>query len=1251
MGCIISSGLVNKLGLSISPRCGPVRGIGGLQAPGVVGHIGFTFGLTGNFGPLASLNAIVMNNILDSQPVVNLPLSIRRLTRNLSLADPNYYVSAPVDLLLGADVLGKCITGERRVLQPGGLVALRSIFGFVVFGPVLQEPTGNFSGSDYLGLSLNDAIQQFWHMEEPPSVSRSDPQHQECEDFFVKNTTRMPCGRFMTRLPFLNIRPQLGLSRAIAEKRFNAMERRMSRCALFRRKYVEFMREYIDLDHMAVSQNDWRSGEHYYIPHHAVFKASSEKIRVVFDGSAVTTSGASLNQCLHSGPKLHSDICDVLTKFRRHQVVFVADIRMMFRQTLIHPEDRKYQLVLWRETPSEPLLTYELKTNTYGLRSSPFVAIRTLLELARSSRLMYPRAAAVLESDIYVDDVLTGASNLTDALKTKQELIDLLQTGGYELRKWVSNFPGLLSDLSPDHCQDIHSFENPDSPHTVAVLGIQYQPSEDLFTYKVDFPALPVYSKRSVLSMVARIYDPNGWVCPVVFWAKCFLQRLWLAELSWDDSLPGDLADEWKSYVATVGDLGRVALPRILAPSSPVHISLHGFCDASECGYAAVVYMRVVDACGGVRSTLILAKSKVAPIRKRVTIPKLELCGATLLCRLLNHTHSLLKPYFRFNEVFGWSDSMIVLAWLRASVHNLEVFVANRVSQIQGSEASIIWRHVPGAINPADCASRGCDAPTLIAHSLWWEPEWLDRSPSTWPDEHIGLPELAELPGLRCLAAQVESVNYDFLLNRYSSLDKFLAVTCWIRRFIFNCRNNSSRLSNSIVSTDERQQALLYWVKFIQIEEFRPVFEALKSNQTVPGVLRRLSLFLDADGLLRVGGRLRNASLPFGVRHPLLLPRHGNFTEMIIRDRHIKNSHAGSNALLATLQREFWILGARRAIRSVIFKCMPCYKTRAPLFQPKMGDLPSDRVTEARPFAGCATDFCGPFYLKTHHLRNARIVKAWGCVFVCLATKAVHLELVTSLSTEAFIATLTRFVARRGLPGLIRSDCGTNFIGANSYLTEVYKFLAERESDIGVKLSQSGITWRFSPPACPHWGGIFEAAVKSAKTHLKRVIGETTLTFEEMATVLCKIESVLNSRPLCPLSSDPNDLEVLTPGHFLVGQPLNALPEYPWQAVNSNRLSRFQLLQQLSQNFWHRWSLEYLHILQQRVKWTDLNEPPRIGDLVLLKDANASSLSWRRGRIIALHPGNDGIPRFAEVLTGGSVLKRAVATLSRLPVQ
>jgi hypothetical protein len=1247
---MVSSRLVRQLGLVVKPHPESIRGVGNVTVSNLVGQTLLTFGPGPTSRARINAPALVLDEVVGRLPQVKLPPEVRSLTAGLVLADAGFDRPGPIDVLLGADVLGRVLLSGNRTLQPGGLVTLETVFGYAVMGLVLAAPPPPTEEGCLVGTALSEAVQRFWEIEEPPTASRMSPEQEECERFYQNNTGRLCSGRFITRLPLLIHRPPLGASREMAEKRLVSMERRMRRDALFRQKYVDFMREYEGLGHMSVARTDWSTVEHCFLPHHAVLKSPESKIRVVFDGSASTSTGVSLNQCLHAGPKLHKDITDILTNFRKHQVVFVADIRMMFRQTVIHPDDRRYQLILWRESPDEPMLVYELNTNTYGLKSSPYISIRTLLELASRERLRFPRASAILERDLFVDDVCTGANSVEEALVLRDELVELLRTGGYELRKWLSNSPAVVAGLPEDHQQDPHLFENVESPHMLSVLGVQYRPVQDVFTYRVELDSPRVWTKRLVLSTVARTYDPNGWIAPVIFTAKAFMQRLWMVQLGWDDPLSGNMLSDWEVFFSTLPEINQVELPRKLLPAGKCRVTLHGFCDASERGYAAAVYLRTVSSAGSVDLHLVMAKSKVAPLRTRLTIPKMELSGAALLVRLLNHVASTLKDTMNLEEiVYAWTDSQIVLCWLQSSFHTLEVFVANRVSQIQNSETALVWRHVPGELNPADVASRGCTAPELVAHSLWWRPDWLLEPETLWPASCvIGTPS----SGLGVHLVETAPVSDTaWLLERYSSLDKLVGVTAWVKRFIHNCRHPDNRSRVRVLATEERNAALHHWIRVVQEEHFGEVLKPLRQGRPkLPKAIARLNPFIDESGTLRVGGRLRNASLLYSVRHPILLPKKGHLVELLVIDRHIKNSHASCNALLGILQRDFWILNSRRVIRSIVFRCLPCFRLKAATMQPQMGDLPPDRVNEARTFSRVGTDFAGPFLVKTSRLRNAKVVKAYLCVFVCLSTKAAHLELVGELTTEAFIAALDRFVSRRGLPSLIRSDCGTNYKGADRYLQDVVKFLFENKIDIGTDLSRRGITWTFDPPGCPHWGGIWEACVKQAKAHMYRVVGQTVLTFEELATLFCRIEAVLNSRPLCPLSSDPNDLEALSPGHFLIGQPLAALPEHPLRDVPSGRLSRYQMLQQMAQNFWTRWSLEYLHVLQQRLKWTDKTSPPRVGDLVLVKDANLPPLRWRRGRIVNLFPGKDGTPRFAEVMVGDLVLKRAVATLSRLPL-
>lgn len=339
------------------------------------------------------------------------------------------------------------------------------------------------------------------------------------------------------------------------------------------------------------------------------------------------------------------------------------------------------------------------------------------------------------------------------------------------------------------------------------------------------------------------------------------------------------------------------------------------------------------------------------------------------------------------------------------------------------------------------------------------------------------------------------------------------------------------------------REANKHWIKKIQLDSYEKEIKAIKKGKLSCKSLQKLSAFICDQGFLRVGGRLRKSSLPYGARHPYLIPKDHRWGQLLIESYHRSYCHAATNALIAILRRDYWITSIKRQVSRVVRKCLVCFRFNSSSQPPFMADLPADRVTAARAFSGVATDFSGPYLVKSSLLRNAKAVKAYPCVFVCLGTKAVHLEVVSSLSMEAFVAAFTRFVNRRGLPTLIRSDRGTNYVSTNSYLKEVNQFLMDHEIIPKEEFKKQNIRWEFNPPASPHMGGLFEAAVKSAKSLLKREIRDTILTFEELTTIFVKIEAILNSRALVPMSEDPCDLEVLTPGHFLIGQPLVALPE------------------------------------------------------------------------------------------------------------
>lgn len=398
------------------------------------------------------------------------------------------------------------------------------------------------------------------------------------------------------------------------------------------------------------------------------------------------------------------------------------------------------------------------------------------------------------------------------------------------------------------------------------------------------------------------------------------------------------------------------------------------------------------------------------------------------------------------------------------------------------------------------------------------------------------------------------------------------------------------------------RKAKSFIIKYVQQIEFLEEIEYIKNhNQPNPkSNLLKLKPFIDDQGILRVGGRLTNAKIDDRMKHPCILPHNHLLTNMIIDQAHKMTFHGGARLTLAWLRQEYWILGGNSAVKKRLRKCVMC-KRHNPLKRDQlMGDLPPARVNRTRPFYHTGVDFTGFVDVRSAKGRGVTCTKGYIAVFVCMVTKAVHLELVSDLTASAFLAALKRLSARRGSPGHIYSDNGTNFIKANRVLQEEIVNLKSILNDqFYSEIADMSIEWHFNAPSWPSAGGLWEAAVKSLKYHLKRVIGEQKLTYEEFSTLLAQLEGCLNSRPLCPLSEDVEDLDFLTPSHFLASGPTLTIVE-----TEHDLRTRWQLVQKIYQDVWKRWRTEYLTQLNTRSKWQRLQPNLNIGDVVIIHDDN-----------------------------------------------
>lgn len=352
----------------------------------------------------------------------------------------------------------------------------------------------------------------------------------------------------------------------------------------------------------------------------------------------------------------------------------------------------------------------------------------------------------------------------------------------------------------------------------------------------------------------------------------------------------------------------------------------------------------------------------------------------------------------------------------------------------------------------------------------------------------------------------------------------------------------------------------------------------------------------------------------------VILPKNSRLAKLLIAKAHIVTLHGGPQLTLSHIRRQYWVLDGRTEVRKHIHKCITCFKFRPKLANQFMGNLPAPRVTANRPFLHCGIDYAGPMQCRTNKGRGHKSFKVYVAIFVCFATKAAHLELVTDQIAQDFISAFKRIVARRGIISHLYSDRSTNFIGANGDLKAALKTSTKQQAvDIVDFLNKSGTEWHFHPPGAPHFSGLCEAAVKSTKSHLKKVVGQATLTYEEFCTLLAQVEACLNSRPISPLTDDPADLNPLTPGHFLIGQPMCTVPEPSLLYINVGRLTRWRMVQQMYQHFWNRWAKEYLNILQQRTKWNTRQHNIRTNDLVLLKDDRYPPCMRPLGRVVTIN--------------------------------
>ncbi|XP_055591539.1 uncharacterized protein LOC129743526 [Uranotaenia lowii] len=1246
---IISENLASKLMVNMRQVDLPVSGLNDIQTR-------VNYALTTRIQSCVNdyctsmLEFLVVPSVSTNLPLFEVDTQTLKIPTGLTFADPTFHVPGSVDLIIGNEIFFDLVRDGRIKINNSNLTLAETELGWVVSGyvqPRKPKPLPRVCQLNRKDTELNATLVKFWEIENMPTESTLSAAEAAVQEHFKLTHTRDEDGRYQVRLPFNHLKDQLGGSYSNAKKRLDRLMVSLARNPVRAEQYSEFMSEYLALGHM--EEVSALIDEGYYIPHHAVFKESSSttKTRVVFDASAKTTTGISLNDTLLVGPTVQSDLVSILLRFCTHQVALTADIPKMYRQVKLHQDDCKYQRILWYNQAGERTI-YELQTVTYGVASSPHHATQALLQLAADDGEQFESAARVVSMDSYIDDFLTGGKTVEEVINIYNQLTQLLSKGGFGVHKFCSSSPEVLKLIPNDLHEKQIGFDS-DVNDSIKTLGLIWNPTADFFRFFVRPSEGNSTTKRSVLSDIGRLFDPLGFLGPIITTAKLLMQDIWRLGIGWDEELPIELQMKWQNFQQQLPTINEMRKPRRVIAGHPTLIELHGYSDASSQAYGAVIYIKSISSDGTIQVNLLTSKSRVAPL-KPVTIPRLELLAAKLLAELTQKVMSAMQ--IEFHNVTLYSDSQIVLCWLKKSPLSLNQFVSNRVASIVELTQDFRWCYVRTNVNPADCISRGALPNELVENELWWkgpptlwETSLQPQDPFPFDINDQNIPELRKRKALTIIAKSPH-ISLDRLSN-YRQLQR-----AWVYVLRYAKRGARTHPFNAPISADEMMLAETTILRLVQQQSFQTLLSDIQSKQTRRYNLSNLAPFVGNDGLIRVGGRLKYSAIPYDGKHQILLPEQHFVTTILVRKLHEENLHVGHSGLLVIVRERYWPVRAKKIIKKIISNCIVCAKLRARPERQFMGDLPKHRVNPAPPFSLVGIDYAGPFTL-TFGTRGRNTYKAYVVVFICMTVKAIHFELVTNLTTENFIACLNRFVGRRGLPSDIFTDNGTSFVGANNELADMRKLFEDElhRAKLQEFCATRGLKWHFIPPRSPHFGGIWEAGVKSMKYHLKRVVGETRLTYEEMLTFLVRTEAILNSRPLCPMSDDPCDAAALTPSHFLIGRSLLALPESSLMEEKVGRLNRWQHVKYMQEHFWRRWSREYLHHLQSRQKWSDGVRKFTKGDLVLLVEENLPPQQWRLGRIEILHPGEDNIVRVVTVRTAsGSEFKRAVTKIALLPV-
>ncbi|XP_071833874.1 uncharacterized protein [Apostichopus japonicus] len=1093
----------------------------------------------------------------------------------------------------------------------------------------------------------------------------------EFTEMITKEMVKDTAGNWCSPLPFRSNRRKLPNNRHQAETRMKSLVKSLSRDEKKRVHYFEFMAKILDKNlaepvPVECIDSPDEMKEVWYLPHFGVYHPRKpDKLRVVFDSSAVF-SGVSLNDVLLSGPDLMNQLLGVLIRFREEPVAITADIEQIFYAFKVREDHRRFLRFLWYENNQTDgkIVTYQMSVHIFGNKPSPAVAISGLRKTGEEGEKVFGSdVRKIVESNFYMDDLLKSLPTVEEAVDVLKRTRDLLLTANIRLHKIASNNTDVLAAFEPDELAPNLTEADLSSKHEGMVqrtLGVCWDLETDSFTFQLTGSNPDCCTKRMVLSEVNGIFDPIGLAAPVIIKGKMLLREMTHGGVDWDEPLPVELLHEWKMWRDSLSALADVYIPRPFAPcpsSQAVRRELHTFGDASNKAIGAACYLRTICDDSEVHVRLVMGKAKLSP-KAATTIPRLELCASVVATEIEKYVTQELQV--KIDESKFYTDSKVVLGYITNTKRRFRTYVCNRVNQILRTTSSKQWVYVPSEKNPSDQATRSIPA-TELNNSMWLVgPDFLrQKHLQTDNDEReaevvvlVDDPEVCS-EKINCNKVNLAQPTLGVeRFSRFSSWKSVVRATTNLVHIVTSLKAKSDckgwHICEKTKAVKEVLQAETTIIKSLQSVAFSAEIAELRVGKlSKSNKLITLNPYLDSEGIIRVGGRLQHAQLSEKATHPTILPKDNHVTKLIIAHFHRQCSHQGRHITLGTLRNEgYWVIGGQRQITKVIQDCVTCRRLRGKCQDQIMADLPKERVSEAPPFTFVGVDVFGPFSINSRRTRAcASQPKRWAALFTCMVTRGVHIEVLESMDSSSFINALRRFFAVRGPARQIRSDCGTNFVGA---CNEIGHQLGDKELIKRYMLSR-GCEWVFNPPHASNMGGAWERMIGIARRILDGILRDvkpSQLTHEVFTTLMAEVAAIINSRPLLPDSNAPEFPLNLSPNMLLTMKSSQVTA--PKGTFNQKDLlrSQWRRVQHLSNMFWNKWRKDYLPLLQTREKWQRPRRDIKVGDVVLVKQ-DAHRNDWPLGIVLDVATSSDGHVRKANV----EVIAEDQKQLIRQPVR